>query len=62
MEEEFPRSERYRKAMYLDRRVAVDRVLDVLIRTCRDASTFKMQEDQASFLKYVQLFGAADAL
>jgi hypothetical protein len=62
VEEEFPRSERYRKALYLDRRVTVDRVLDDLIRTCRDASIFKMQEDQTSFLQYVQLFSAADAL
>ncbi|KAF8809957.1 hypothetical protein BYT27DRAFT_7093155, partial [Phlegmacium glaucopus] len=62
IEEEFPRSESYRRAMYPDQRVTVDCVLDDLIRTCRDASTFKMQEDQTSFLQYVQLFGAADAL
>jgi OTT_1508-like deaminase len=62
MEEEFPRSERYRRAMYPDQRVTADRVLDDLIRTCRDASTFEMREDQTSFLQYVQLFGAADAL
>ena len=37
-------------------------MLDGLIRTCRDASIFEMQEDQTLFLQYVQLFGAADAL
>ena len=62
MEEEFPHSERYRRAMYPDQRVTVNRVLDDFIRTCRDASAFQIQEDQMSFLKYVQLLGAADAL
>ncbi|KIM72906.1 hypothetical protein PILCRDRAFT_15712 [Piloderma croceum F 1598] len=62
MEEEFPHSERYRKALYPDQRVTIDVMLDGLIRTCRDASIFEMHEDQTSFLQYVQLFGAADAL
>ena len=62
MEEEFPHSERYRKALYSDQQVTVDVMLDGLIRTCRDASIFEMHEDQTSFVQYVQLFGAADAL
>ncbi|KAF8816106.1 hypothetical protein BYT27DRAFT_7185345 [Phlegmacium glaucopus] len=61
MEEEFPRPNYY-SAMYPGQRVTADRVLDDLIRTCRDASTFEMQEDRTSFQQYVQLFGAAEAL
>ncbi|KAF8804720.1 hypothetical protein BYT27DRAFT_7194329, partial [Phlegmacium glaucopus] len=61
MEEEFPRSN-YHRAMYPGQRVTPDRVLDDLIRTCRDASTFEMQVDKTSLQQYVQLFGAAEAL
>jgi len=37
-------------------------VLYDLIRECTDASTFEMKADQASFLQYLRLFGAAHTL
>ncbi|RDB30441.1 hypothetical protein Hypma_007312 [Hypsizygus marmoreus] len=62
VEVEFPHSKHFFQAIYPHELPTANRILDDLFRYCKVTSAFELQNDQASYTKFVQLVGIADVL
>ncbi|RDB16083.1 hypothetical protein Hypma_007331 [Hypsizygus marmoreus] len=63
IENQFPRSRGYRRIKYPDEPPTPQRFLRDLMHICvAQSATFELQNNEASLIQYMELFGAADAL